>query len=1033
MRWKNITQPLMSARDFKATLRLPEGAFSMKADLAKREPQWLDRWNKAGLYRAMLERPSEKTFVFHDGPPYANGNLHYGHVLNNTLKDFVTRCRTILGERVKFIPGWDCHGLPIEQNVERALGPKMRELTPMQRRAKCRDEAQKWVDAQSAQRQRLGMLGTWDAPYLTMQPAFEARVLEALAAFVDRGLVYRGLKPVWWSSAERTALAESELEYEDDHKSPSVYVRFRGDHAVSDKLRERFPTLREGGPVSAVIWTTTPWTLPANRALAVHPELEYVLLERSKRDGSVEYLLVAEPLAKSVIAACGWNTPELLPRTMHGAGSAFVGKELEGLVFSHPFEERRSPIVFADYVESTAGTGIVHTAPGHGREDYNTGVKYGLEVYSPVDDAGEFTEELGPVAKSWGIVGKHVFAANPVISAKLEELGVLCNADGAFIVHRYPISWRSKKPLLTRATVQWFIAMDEPMKGGVNPGKTLREVSLEEIDRLAKDGALAQEQGAEARGWVPAWGRERIHGMMFARPDWCISRQRAWGVPIPALHCEHCGHPNLSSALVRHVAKLFASQGADAWYDENAPVVPEGFCCEKCGATHGFTRDASILDVWFESGSSFYAVCASDPDLGFPCDLYLEGSDQHRGWFHSSLLVGVATHGQAPYKTVATAGFVGEKVQVAQPDGKMKTVLKAMSKSDIEKKRQGGEDVSVYDPQKVIAADGAEILRLWVASNDYTDDIGLSKAAFDQVKESYRSIRNVLRFLLQVVRGEVVETVAEVGAALQPIDRWQQQKLVALVARCESAYRHFDFRAVVAAVSEFLSDASGFYLDVSKDWLYNDYKSDRVRSTLAVCDAMVRSIAVILAPILPFTTEDVWDHLPRRKDDPTSVHLCMWPKLSCEHDSTLDDAVRVVRELRDRANLAIEPVVSAWGAEKKAAQQEKRVAGEDEVRWPESARIDHPRDADVELDVSEGDASVLRPLTGVLAECLLLGALTVNVRDGVPRTRAVRGAKSACVRCRRRIRDVDSASGLCVRCSTAVARWDAEHPAPSAG
>jgi isoleucyl-tRNA synthetase len=1021
----------MSARDFKATLRLPDSAFSMKADLAKREPAWLDRWRKGGIYRSLLERPAKGSFVFHDGPPYANGNMHYGHVLNNTLKDFVTRFRSILGDRVRLVPGWDCHGLPIEVNVERALGPKLRELTPSQRRAKCREEAEKWVKVQSEQRQRIGMLGTWDDPYLTMQPAFEARVLEALAAFVDRGIVYRGLKPVWWSSAERTALAESELEYE-EARSPSVYVRFRADESAREKVAARFPTMRADAPLYAVIWTTTPWTLPANRALAVHPALEYVLLERSDSEGKVEYLLVAAPLAKAIVESCGWHTPELLPRTMHGAGTAFVGAELVGSLFAHPFESRHSPVVPAMYVESTAGTGIVHTAPGHGRDDYNTGMTHGLEVYSPVDDAGEFTEELGDVAKSWGLVGKHVLAANTLIVSQLSALGVLCNKPGDFIVHRYPISWRSKKPLLTRATVQWFIAMDEPMTSGPHASKSLRQVALSEIDRLAGEGAEAEKAGREAKGWVPAAGRERIHGMIAGRPDWCISRQRVWGVPIPALHCAHCGHANLTGDLVRHVASVFRARGADAWYDESASVIPEGFSCEKCGRADSFTRDMNILDVWFESGSSFYAVCADKPDLGFPVDLYLEGSDQHRGWFHSSLLVGVATHGRAPYETVVTHGFVGEKKEHQLPDGRKKFLLHALSKSVIEERRQRGEDVSVYDPLKMIATDGAEILRLWVASNDYSDDVGLSKPAFDQVKDNYRSIRNVLRFLLQVLRKESPETVEQVGAAMQPIDRWAHARLADLVARCESHYRHYDFRAVIAAVSEFVSDASGFYLDVAKDWLYNDHRSsDRVRSTLAVCEATVRSLAIVLAPILPFTAEDVWDHLARREGDPESVHLCLWPALpAVTEDRALDDAVRAARALRERVNAALEPLVQAWGIEKKTAEKEGRPAGADEARWPESVRIEHARDADAIAEVSRDEASLLAPLQGLLSECLLLGGVTVNVHDGAPTVRITRGPKSPCARCRRRLRDVDVSTTLCGRCTDAVALWDREHPAP---
>ncbi|MDP3276575.1 MAG: isoleucine--tRNA ligase [Deltaproteobacteria bacterium] len=1021
----------MSARDYKPTLRLPDSPFSMKADLAKREPQWLERWKSNATYRAAMDAAILPPFVFHDGPPYANGDMHYGHVLNNTLKDFVTRFRLSVGHSVRFVPGWDCHGLPIEQNIERKLGAKKRELSTQQLRALCRDEAQKWVQIQSEQRQRIGMLGTWDEPYLTMQPRFEAQVMRALASFVDKGLLYRGRKPVWWSTAERTALAESELEYEEGHRSPSVYVRFAATQSAVDLLAKRFPTMRHSNvSLSAVIWTTTPWTLPANRALAVNPALEYVLLERPNDAGLTEYLLVAAALAESFIKACGWGAPESLPRTMHGAGEPLLGAELVGLAFLHPFESRESPIVSADYVEATAGTGVVHTAPGHGRDDYMTGTRNGLVVDSPVDDGGAFTEELGPVAQSWGLVGKHVFDGNPIIVEQLAALGVLCNRAGEEIVHSYPISWRSKKPLITRATVQWFIALDEPMASGAHQGRTLRDVALTEIDRLAAEGHAAAAAERDACGWVPAWGRERIHGMIAARPDWCISRQRAWGLPIPALHCVSCEKATITRALIEHVAAIVQAKGADAWYDPEVDVIPAGFACEHCGKSDGFTRDQNILDVWFESGSSFFAVCSEGKDLRIPVDLYLEGSDQHRGWFHSSLLVGIATLDQAPYNTVVTHGFVGEKVQRTLPDGRVKEQLVAISKSVINEKKSRGEDVSVYDPMKVIATDGAEILRLWVASNDFTGDVGLSARGFQQVREGYRAIRNVLRFLLQVLRGESPTPIDQLGHDLEPLDRWALGRLSALVTHCEQSYRRYEFRAVIGAVTEFVSDMSGFYLDVSKDWLYNDAPSSpRVRSSLAVIDAMARGLAMVLAPILPFTAEDLWDHLPKRTDDPTSVHLCRWKSLAEVSDfDALAQSVADIRAIRERVQGALEPMLQAWGAEKSGATKEQREPGADSARWPESARIDHARDVHATVEITLDESSRIAALGPVLSECLLLGDLTLRTGDSRLPPVIARGSTVACVRCRRRLPNVAASTSLCPRCTHAVDAWDAAQP-----
>lgn len=984
----------------------------MKADLARREPLWLERWKQSGLYEEILARPTTKRFVFHDGPPYANGHMHYGHVLNNALKDFVIRFRNLVGERTRFVPGWDCHGLPIELNVDRALGAKKKSMTALQIREICRQEAQKWVDIQSNERQRLGVLGTWDRPYLTMDPRFEGAIVRALRAFVARGLVYRGRKPVQWCPHDRTALAEAEVEYIEDHVSPSVYVKFPASAQAEQALRSRCENVR-ATRWFALIWTTTPWTLPANLAIAIHPDVNYVLLEVS-RDDSTEGWLVAEPLVTRVMQAC-----RLDPARTRTACVVGKGTRLEGMTFRHPWEDRDSPLVLADYVEMDTGTGLVHTAPGHGRDDYHTGRKYGLEPYAPIDDEARFTEELGAGSKALGLVGKTVWEANPVIIQAMADRGVLANDPKDTLQHKYPGCWRCHNPLVTRATVQWFIAMDEPMVGDPH-GRTLRQRALEEIDRLANEGERAAREGGDARGWVPAWGRERIHGMIANRPDWCISRQRVWGVPIPALHCEACQHATLNVHLLDHVARLFSEAGSGAWYDPNVDVVPPGFQCDKCGSKGPFRRDQNILDVWFESGSSFYAVCEGAPDLGVPVDLYLEGSDQHRGWFHSSLLVGIAIHGTAPFRTVVTHGFVVEKRKVVVHGKEVERDF-AISKSEIKERKERGEDVSHLDPLVMIQREGAELLRAWTAFEDYRGDVGLSKNAFQQVADAYRKIRNPLRFMLGVMRRQSPPTLGEV--CLQPLDRWALARLAQLVSESERAYRRYEFRTVFFGAVAFLGELSSFYLDVIKDWLYNDpVESPRRRSTLATVDCIVRAMAVVLAPILPFTSEDVWDHLPRREGDPPSVHLTHWPTVPTPTDAAeLIAAAEGVRALRERVHAVLEPLVQAWGIERQTARKEGREPGTGSKPFPEDVRIDHARDAMAIVTLPPEELARIAPLRDTLTECLVLGDM--ELREGELSVTVRRSPTEPCARCWRRRRDVGP-EGLCTRCAEAVRIYD---------
>lgn len=1021
----------------------------MKADLFKREPLWLKRWDAMGLYEKMRARPAKASFRFHDGPPYANGRMHYGHILNNALKDFVTRSRTLLGEPVKFVPGWDTHGLPIELNVDRELKKKGKAVPTAVLRRLCKEEALKWVGVQREERKRLGVLGTWESPYLTLNPQFEGRIVEALAAFVRHGIVYRGLKPVQWSWGARTALAEAEVEYAERHVSPSVYVKFDLDADAAARLRAL--TGAAHARLSALIWTTTPWTLPANLAIAVHPALKYRVLTVGPDEG----VLVTEALAAAVAKAAGLDAAV--------TSEAVLGEALVGLIARHPFEDRPSPLLPALYVDDQTGTGLVHTAPGHGRDDYNTGRKYDLDPYAPVDDDARYTAELGAGAKALGLEGMFVFDANPIIAARLAETGHLLNRVGETITHKYPICWRTKTPLITRATTQWFIAMDEPMKGDPE-GRSLRTLALAEIDRLQAEGQGAGRHG-DAVGWIPGWGYERIRAMIAGRPDWCISRQRAWGVPIPAVHHRPTGEVVLDPGLLEHVAAVFAEKGADAWYLDDAAVLPEtiALASGERRPREEFARDPSIVDVWFESGSSFYAVCGADPEIGMPVDLYLEGSDQHRGWFHSSLLVGCAVLGRAPFNAVLTHGFVCDehgrpysksdilRRQESRRDeivarvtagetlsavlGALKSTwagAEKLAEADKRLKKQSlaevaaaiaEEDIEYIAPEKIIAEQGAELFRAWAAFVDYEHDMPYSRHHLNQAIDGYRRVRNTARFLLGALRDEAAPMTAAV--ALEPLDRWALVRLGETLSAVEGAYRRYRFREAFALVLELCQELSAFYLDASKDWLYNDDpRSPRRRSTLATMQAIAAAVAVMIAPILPFSAEDIWDSLPSFEGKTESVHLASWPTVQGFDDAAaLARAMTSLRKLRDATHATLEPMVSAWGAEKQAAKRESREAGAGPQTFEPAMQIDHARDAALTVTLAAAEHDALGAMGDNPAELLGVGVLTLT-RGESNRVAARRAEGEACARCWRRRGDV-AATGLCSRCAAAVSAFDA--------
>ncbi|HXH85144.1 MAG TPA: isoleucine--tRNA ligase [Candidatus Tectomicrobia bacterium] len=814
-----MTAPVM---DYKATLNLPKTDFPMKASLAQAEPRMLAWWDEIGLYRRLRERAADRPlWILHDGPPYANGHIHIGHVINKVLKDVIVKSRQMLGFNAVYVPGWDCHGLPIEHQVDKELGldtasvDVRQAMDPVEKRRRCREYALRFVDIQRQEFKRLGVFGDWERPYLTMAPDYQAVIAREFGRFVGRGLVYKGLKPVHWCMYCKTALAQAEVEYE-DQRAPTVYVRF--------PLVAPLPAAAAAPRPSLVIWTTTPWTLPANLAIAVHPEEEYVALE-----GRGETLIVAAKLADAFAAVAGLVAPRRL--------ATMPGRALEGLEYRHPWVDRTGKVAVAPFVAMDTGSGLVHIAPGHGEEDYDLGRSLGLEVYNPVDDNGRFVAAAAPFA------GLTVWEANPRIVAHLREVGAL--VAEVPLTHSYPHCWRCKNPTLFRATPQWFIALDR---------QGVRARALDVIRHEVR--------------WIPAWGQDRIYNMVAHRPDWTISRQRVWGVPIVAFYCEACGTLKLEERLVEHVAAIFRDgRGADEWYARDArDLLPPGERCSRCGGDR-FRKETDILDVWFDSGCSHAAVLETRPDLRWPAEMYLEGSDQHRGWFHSSLLEAVGTRGAAPYRQVLTHGFT--------VDGEGRKMSKSLG--------------NTVAPEDLIPRYGAEVLRLWAASEDYTEDIRVSTEILDRLADAYRRIRNTFRFLLGNLFDFDPARDAPPYVRRDEVDRFVLDRLARLIARARRAYEEYQFHVVFHAVHNFCAvDLSALYLDVIKDRLYTSAANDpRRRAAQATCHELLDALARLMAPILSFTTEEAWRFAPGPRAE--SVHLESFPEPAPEWQ---DEALR---------------------------------------------------------------------------------------------------------------------------------------------
>jgi isoleucyl-tRNA synthetase len=927
--------------DWKDTLNLPRTGFPMKANLPATEPAALERWDAMDLYGRIRERRAgAPKFVLHDGPPYANGQIHLGTALNKILKDFVVKSKTMAGFDTPYVPGYDCHGLPIELKVDRELGAKKRDMSVADFRRACRAYADRFIGVMTEEFKRLGIFGAWDDPYLTMNFRYQAAIARALGRFVEQGLVYKGKKPVHWCIHCRTALAEAEVEYE-AHTSPSIYVEFPLAPESAGELAARVPALA-GRMVSVLIWTTTPWTIPSNLAIAFHPDFDYGAYEVDGRT-----VIVAEALADSVAQAAG--------RTFDAPVARMKGADLERIRFQHPLYARTSLGVLGDYVTLDAGTGAVHTAPGHGADDFHTGVRYGLDIYAPVGPGGHFldTVEL--------FNGVRVFDANPKIEAALAERGRLWHRES--FEHQYPHCWRCHNPVIFLATSQWFIRMDgDPVIGG----KTLRQAGLDAIDGDVK--------------WIPAWGRDRIYNMLVNRPDWCISRQRAWGVPIPAVDCTSCGESILTPALVDRAASVFDEYGADAWYER--PIeefIPEGLTCPSCGGST-FERERDILDVWFDSGSSHEAVLPFRPELRWPADMYLEGSDQHRGWFQSSLLVGLGTRGRPPFREVLTHGFL----------------------IDVDGRKMSKSVGNVIAPQTVIKESGAETLRLWVAMSDFREELRVGKQILQRVTEAYRKIRNTLRYLVSNLYDFDPNVDRVPLGSMQEVDRYALDRYAAAAAATLRGYELYDYPSIFQTLNQFVTvDLSAFYADVSKDGLYTLAPgSPERRSAQTAMYVIADGLARLLAPILPVTADELWRHLPGSREE--SVHLAEFP-----HDAesfanaALHDRWQRLLAVRDEVNRVLE-----------TARQAK------EIGTSLGARVDLSAGGEVASLLKRYEADL--PMLFIVSQVML----DTSGPDGVS-VSVARAEGEKCERCWRVLPSLagdPDAPGLCDRCVSALAQ-----------